>query len=369
MAGRILMAALALTLTMATAEQAVAQVKGPVSPAHLEAEAKILKALSAKGEVEFLDTPLVDAMKFLADQWEVPVRIDEQALNLARLTTDEPVNLTAEGIPRHSLLSLALRQVELTWTIHRDAVLITTERNARNLMDPRVYDVTELLPWRSKTERQRGLARLVGLIQTTTSGRWLRINGTGGSVVDASTGEAESLEITQGLKVHQQIDRLLTELRATQHDTLPETDADPLPRPKQLPTVKSEQKLLRAMAKRVTVDFDNLALTDALQRLGEKTGTQILIDETSLAKELISSDEPVTFKSTRRSAGEVLSEVLKPLKCDWTILHDTVYVTTNIDAESTVTTRVYDVVDLVVIAMTTEMSWTSVWLTSTGLRK
>ena len=351
MAGRILVAALALTLTMATADQAVAQLKRPVSPAHLKAEAKILRALSAKGEVEFLDTPLEDAIEFVGNAWKVPVQIDVENLKADGIALDEPLTFRATGIPGRSLLALVLRDLGLTWTIQQGVLVITTEVDAEMMMDMRVYDVSDLVMRDGTREQTRvSLELMSDLIQTATLGPWEDIDGEGGLARILLTNKTESLAIKQRLDVHLRIGRLLKDLRAAQHEVLPETNADALPRPKPLRMEKSEQTLLKAMAKRVTVDFDNLELADAIERLGTKAGTQILIDETSLAKGGTSSAEPVTIKAARRSAGEILSELLKPLACDWTILHDAVYVTTTREAASFEMTWVYDVSDLVIHA-------------------
>ena len=186
MAGRILVTALAFSITMLSSGQAVGQgfdggagggrsggpsprstsvelsqaertplkqpvtLPTPISHPRPEAEAKILAALSANSEIELVDTPLEDAIDFLGDRWKIPVRIDRRALQEDGIAFDEPLNFQAEGIPGHSLLALMLRDLNMTWTIRRGVLVITTEVEAEEMMDTRVYDVSDLVLRRDK---------------------------------------------------------------------------------------------------------------------------------------------------------------------------------------------------------------------------
>lgn len=421
MAGRVLVAALAFSITLLSAGQAVAQGGGgfggqgggqfvsppaaspavelseaeckplrqtvtlpaPIAHARPEAEAKILAALNAKTEAEFVDTPLADAIKFLGDRWKISVRIDERALKEDGIALDEPLNFEAEGIPGHSLLSLTLRDSGMTWTIRRGVLLITTESAAEEMMDTRVYDVSDLVLRRDKKGLlRRDFTQLIETIQNTTSGPWKDIDGDGGSVSELSMQDINSLAITQTLDLHRQIGRLLAELRQARHDLLPAATttarltpavteppssgpfgagatttpqpvrAEPTtaerPRPK-LPLIDElEQQIRAALTKQIAIDFVDTPLTDALVHIADQIGTQIQLDTKALEEDGIANDGPISLKSASRPAGDILGDVLEPLNCEWTILHDTLFVTTEVEGEGIQTTRVYDVADLVV---------------------
>lgn len=97
------------------------------------ATGKIFRALGQPTRFEFIRTPLADAVTFLADHHDIPIRLDEPQLRAAGIAGDAPVTKSYRGITLHSVLRLVLGQLALTYVLRDDALVITTEEEGRRL--------------------------------------------------------------------------------------------------------------------------------------------------------------------------------------------------------------------------------------------
>jgi hypothetical protein len=151
----------------AAAQQAAAQQAAvPVYPAPSDAEQKIDEALAQPTQLEFLETPLSDVVGFLADHHDVRLQIDRSALDAVGIGSDTPITLHLKGVPLSSALALMLRDLDLTYVVRDDVLLITTTDVAEEMVELRVYDVSTLLGPGDSTD---SLARL--LMETFATSR------------------------------------------------------------------------------------------------------------------------------------------------------------------------------------------------------
>jgi hypothetical protein len=95
--------------------------------------------------IEFIDTPLKDAMEFIADAHEITILIDEVALTEEGVNLDEPINRTLSGITLRSALKIILEPLGLTYVIEDEVMKITTIIAADDLLSTRVYPVGDLV--------------------------------------------------------------------------------------------------------------------------------------------------------------------------------------------------------------------------------
>lgn len=111
------------------------------------AEEKIQAALiDPQGvDIEFIDTPLADAMQFLADAHDITIIIDEQALTEEGVAIDEPINRTLSGITLRSAMKIILEPLGLTYIIEDEVMKITTIIAADEKLSTRVYPVGDLV--------------------------------------------------------------------------------------------------------------------------------------------------------------------------------------------------------------------------------
>ena len=108
-------------------------------------ERKIEATLNEHTSLEFIDTPLSDAVSFIADRHWITILIDKQALDEAGASTDTPINLTLSGITLHSALNNMLKPLDLTYVIEDDVMKITSQHAAQERKEIRVYPVQDLI--------------------------------------------------------------------------------------------------------------------------------------------------------------------------------------------------------------------------------
>ena len=108
-----------------------------------ETERKIYRALSERSEVNFNGTPLAGVVKTLKAQHDIPIIIDELALDELSITLEEPITLELPEVSFRSALKLILEPLQLTYVIENEVMRITSNRKSANVA--RVYPVADLV--------------------------------------------------------------------------------------------------------------------------------------------------------------------------------------------------------------------------------
>jgi hypothetical protein len=108
-------------------------------------EKAILKAMDEPATFEFVEAPLPDVVEWLQSKYSIPVVIDRKALADVGVEVNAHVNCSLSGIPLRSALELALHELQLTWTIKSDVLLITTPEVADQHLVVKAHDVTDLI--------------------------------------------------------------------------------------------------------------------------------------------------------------------------------------------------------------------------------
>jgi len=106
---------------------------------------KFNETLAQRTTLEFIETPLQDVVDFLKDLHAVEIQIDHRALEDVGVGTDEPVTKNVKGVTLRSALNLMLREMDLTFIIRDEVLLITTPEVAENHKLLRVYNVKPLV--------------------------------------------------------------------------------------------------------------------------------------------------------------------------------------------------------------------------------
>ncbi len=108
-------------------------------------EARIRATLSEQTELSFPNTPLRDALQFLADIHEINLIIDDQALEEEGLTADDDVDIVLSGITLGSALDLLLERYDLTYVIEDEVLKVTSQKRAEGKVSTQAYDVSSLV--------------------------------------------------------------------------------------------------------------------------------------------------------------------------------------------------------------------------------
>jgi hypothetical protein len=98
-------------------------------------EASIRAALDQKTDIEFVETPLKDAIDFIAEKHGIPVLLNAKNLEEAGVNVDTPVTKQLTGLTLRSTLNLLLDELELTYAVHNGVLMITTTAEAQKLQD------------------------------------------------------------------------------------------------------------------------------------------------------------------------------------------------------------------------------------------
>ncbi|MBX7166550.1 MAG: hypothetical protein K1X74_09415 [Pirellulales bacterium] len=110
-----------------------------------EAEKKIQRELDSPTELEFVDTPLTDVLNYLGDRHEIEIEINQRALDDAAIGSDTPINRSLQGVTLRNALKLILTDLELTYVIDNEVLLITSKEDAETRLVTKVYPVADLV--------------------------------------------------------------------------------------------------------------------------------------------------------------------------------------------------------------------------------
>ena len=343
-------------------------------------DAEILKKLEAKCDVSLDNVPLEKALRSLAEEWKLPLRIDEQSLALDGIELDEPVSLTIRGVPRRSALQLLLEALGVMGVVRHDVLLITTEIAADEILETRVYDVADLVLRRDEQGLlRRDFEQISGMFwpMTIAFEDW-HSDEIEESATAIGTHDVNAFVVRTAHRDHALIASVFAQLRQLHHDRLPpavssrvrwreawpvavgafpRTDpaVDKLlrgpfepPVPKLTPIPKRERSIRAALDREIAVSFDKTPLDQAVQQIGRKLGLPVYLHRTALSEDGITTTEPITLTLGPLPATAVLKHMLSPLGCTRMIELDVLMVTTAVHAEMFYKARVYDVADLVV---------------------
>jgi len=178
--------------------------------------AETIRAALAKGlDLEFVEESLSDVVDYIHSACGIACRIDARALNDVGVSADTPITGRFKGISLRSALRLLLRDVELTYVIRDGVLSITTPEEAESNLTVGIYPLGDLVVCRDENDEPwDDYDWLVGVVlQTVHRKGWDSIGGPG-SIAAGSFGEAKVLVVRHTLETHDQIARLLRELRA-----------------------------------------------------------------------------------------------------------------------------------------------------------
>ena len=183
-------------------------------PEPTEAEKRINEALDKRATFDFVEMPLLDVAEFLKDQLgnEIEVQLDNRALEDAGAGSDTQVNLKAKNVPIRTALRLLLGELDLTYLIQDEVLLITTVDKSEMELFTRTYPVGDLVPNVPVAPTQRDFQTLARAITNTVRPQTWSEPGGPGSLLEVPV--SSSLVISQTRDVHDEVLQLLRALRA-----------------------------------------------------------------------------------------------------------------------------------------------------------
>jgi len=123
------------------------EIKSPArwaNSAASDAETKIRAQLDLPTTMDFVETPLQDAVDYLKDHHGIEIQLDSKALEDGGMGTDTPISRKLAGIPLRSALQLLLDPIGLIFVVRDEVLLITTPEAADKMIELRIYRVGDL---------------------------------------------------------------------------------------------------------------------------------------------------------------------------------------------------------------------------------
>ena len=202
-----------------------------LTPALPQWEQEIQRALDTRITLEFINSPLGRAVEYIARELHINVTLDKKALDDIGLSEDTPVSVEATSVTLRSILTQMTRELELTFVMRDEALMITTPEEAESKLRTKIYHVGALvtptaayLPAFSDRRLPAyyyDFDTLIDLITSTISpAAWDDVGGPGG--VDVfHNGSVPLLVVSQTDLVHAEIHALLVQLHRLGGHPLP----------------------------------------------------------------------------------------------------------------------------------------------------
>jgi len=290
------------------------------------APARFDQVLAKITSVEFVDTPLVEALASLGERHGLQILLDPASVENAGIDAHAPVTLKLDGLRLESVLALVFRPLELDWKIDNDLLLVTAKSEAENLLETKVYPVAELLA--AADDRSFDIAVLKQIL--TNSSYPETWDDAGGPGTVASLGEV--LVINAQRQVHAAIAALLADLRRSYG--LTSNDAA---------TVSpSLSAVRRALAAHVTFESEQLTLGDLIDAVSKKSAVQVLLDEKAIAEAGHGAESEIpTLQLAGVTLAAALTRFLQPMELTWIVRDEVLCITSRAEADSALVTKVY----------------------------
>lgn len=310
---------------------------------------KILAALDRRISVDLQKAPLDKALWFFRNELKERILVENGTLAGG---PDKVVTLQSKNVPIRKALSafilLADETGETVWQLGLNGIQIGNKGSSW-FQQTKVYDVSDLVEGGDALEKNQSQCdQLINLITSTVAPtQWDTVGGPG-TIAVYPYGKKAALIVSQEPLLHRGVAALLAELRKQRHG--PPPAAAPVvvhsePREPADPTEK-------ALAGRITVEFNKASLSQAAEVLSKKLGVPVVLDQIALRDLAIDGKSPRhTFAAADCSALCVLDQLLGayPEGLDWTVSDGTVLIAdkATLDSDEKQVTKVYDVRDLV----------------------
>lgn len=187
-----------------------------------DAEQAIADKLDQMTNLELIDVPLEDMAQALRDQHQLPIVLDQRALEDIGLSPDQPVTCGFENVSLRSALNLVLQEHDLTYTVQGESLVITTDEEAESKMISRIY-------WLEGTGyADTEFDSVMKTIQTSISPQiWEQMGGSSTIVPLGATRPA--LVVSTTYTVHEAIERFFDALREVHFGEEPVLERIPAP--------------------------------------------------------------------------------------------------------------------------------------------
>ena len=174
-----------------------------------EVQARFEEVMSQKVSYHFPQIPLEDVARQLSEDASFPIKLDRVAMEELGLTADVPVTGAFQDISLRSALKQLLRELDFTYSLQNEALLITSVDAAQERLRPRIY-------WLEATGLPRGdFDDIIQCIESNIYPEIWHSLGGNANMFPLQTGEGNrpSLLVSAPDEAHERIESLFDALR------------------------------------------------------------------------------------------------------------------------------------------------------------
>jgi len=309
----------------------------------------IRKALSRKVSLDLNKAPIDDVIDHLRKITGINIVLDRGALEDVNVPEDALVSIEAADVPLRSALGLILGELDLSYQIWDEVLLITTPEEAEMRLTIGIYPIEEMVGCRDNP-RWRGyggdlLEELI--IHCVEPKTWDKVGGVG-SLCDADFEHINALVITQTRDMHQKVAEFLTGLRSIARQTAEDEDVDPIEPLKQaFNKIPLHEPAPSALSKKVSFDFTETPLGEVAKFITETCGIECRLDRRPLNAARLSANTSVSLRVSGVTLRSALALMLEELDLTWVVQDKVLLITTLGERESRLTLEIYPVSDMV----------------------
>ena len=158
-------------------------------------------------------TPLDQVAADLQIKLAIPVQLDRKAIEDVGESIAKPVTFSSSGVSAKATVALLLREFSFAAVIHDEVLLITSQEEAENIEETRVYDVADLVGVGDEKDFDTLIDAISGCVSPNT---WPV--GTGpGPIAPLTVSGTDLIVLSQTADVQDEIENLLADLRAVRH--------------------------------------------------------------------------------------------------------------------------------------------------------
>lgn len=281
-------------------------------------------------------TLLSAALAGLAEQFGINVWLDVRALEGEGVASDTRLTFTADNEPLESVLRILLHDLELTFEVRDDSLVITTQEEAEAHLETRFFRVRQIPSGNRWTYSSGDLKDAI--TSTIFPDSWDDVGGPGSIEV-----LGDVLAVSQTREVHQQFKVLLTALDdlRSQPSAIAPIDITP-------PPDDRSRRILQALDEPASLDAIETPLAPFARYVSEQHNVPIHLDLRALDEFGIVADSQVTDSITGVSLRSALNLLLHAVDQSLAIqIRDgRLWITSYDEAASQPELRVYPVRDL-----------------------
>lgn len=174
----------------------------------------IRQKLEEPTALDFAEQPLADVIEFLKQKHDIEIQLDNKALTDAGVGNDTPITRTLSGLTLKTVLKLILDELDLTYVVRNEVLVVTSKTEAESMLVVKIYPVFDLvvrpldasprLPGMDFTALAKSI---MGQVAPTT---WHAVGGPGEIKEFVNSG---ALVISQTTAAHEEIAAYLRALR------------------------------------------------------------------------------------------------------------------------------------------------------------